>query len=94
MYSKTATGKASKGSVAIVSSHGRLQLRFRFAGKRHYISLGFADTPQNRKLAEMRAREIELNKMYKLFQDSFVYTRFWLFLVFLDGIWADFGFQK
>ncbi|MGG6295960.1 Arm DNA-binding domain-containing protein [Leptolyngbya sp. AN02str] len=61
MYSKTPTGKVSKGSVSILCSHDRLQLRFRYAGKRHYLSLGFADTPQNRKLAEMKAREIELD---------------------------------
>jgi len=61
MYSTTPTGKAFKGSVSIINSNGRLQLRFRYAGKRKYISLGFSDTPQNRKLAEMRAREIELD---------------------------------
>ncbi|MFM7450372.1 MAG: Arm DNA-binding domain-containing protein [Leptolyngbyaceae cyanobacterium] len=51
MYSKTPTGKATKGSVQIIVSNGRLQLRFRFAGKRHYISLGFSDTPEYRELA-------------------------------------------
>ncbi len=61
MYSKTLTGKAAKGSVQILVSNGRLQLRFRFAGKRHYVSLGFTDAPENRKLAEMKAREIELD---------------------------------
>lgn len=61
MYSKTQTGKASKGSVSILVSNGRLQLRLRYAGKRLYTSLEFSDTPQNRKLAEMKAREIELD---------------------------------
>lgn len=61
MYPKTSTGKASKGSVQILTSNNRLQLRFRFAGKRHYLSLGFPDTKENRKLAEMKAREIELD---------------------------------
>jgi integrase len=60
MSSKTPTGKASKGSAAILVSHGRLQLRFRHQGERHYISLGFPDSLMNRKLAETRAREIEL----------------------------------
>ncbi len=60
MYSKTPTGKVSKGSVQIITSHDRLQLRFRFAGKRHYLSLGFPDSTTNRKLAEKKAREIEL----------------------------------
>lgn len=61
MYSKTLTGKASKGSVQIITSHERLQLRFRFVGKRYYLSLGFPDTTTNRKLAEKKAREIELD---------------------------------
>ena len=61
MFSQTPTGKASKGSVQVISSHDRLQLRFRFAGKRHYLSLGLPDTSTNRKLAEMKAREIELD---------------------------------
>jgi integrase len=63
MYSKTPTGKASKGTVQILNSNGRLQLRFRAASKRHYISLGLADTAPNRKLAEMKAREIELDML-------------------------------
>jgi integrase len=70
MSSQTPTGKASKGSVAIHVSNGRLQLRFRFAGDRKYISLGFADTPQNRKLAEMRAREIELDILAGHFDET------------------------
>ncbi len=59
MFSKTPTGRASKGSVSIINSHERLQLRFRYQGKRYYISTGLADTPANRKLAEMKASEIE-----------------------------------
>lgn len=70
MYSKTPTGKASKGSVSIIVSHGRLQLRFRHGGKREYISLGFSDTPQNRKLAEMKAREIELDILSGHFDET------------------------
>lgn len=53
--------KASKGSVQIKNSNDRLQLVFNFARKRHYLSLGFDDTLRNRMLAEMRAREIELD---------------------------------
>jgi integrase len=53
--------KASKGSVQIKSSNDRLQLVFNFAGKRQYLSTGFANTPANRKLAEMKARQIELD---------------------------------
>jgi integrase len=59
MFSKTPTGRASKGSVSIINSHERLQLRFRYQGKRYYISTGFVDNPANRKLAELKASEIE-----------------------------------
>jgi integrase len=58
MYSENPKQKASKGSVQIKVSNSQLQLVFSFAGKRHYLSLGFDDAPQTRKLAEMRAREI------------------------------------
>jgi integrase len=61
MYSTTPTGKAFKGSVQVLNSNGRLQLRFRFAGKRHYLSLGLPDTRANRKLADLKAREIEVD---------------------------------
>jgi len=61
VYSKTPTGKASKGTVAVVTSNGRLQLRFRHAGERHYVSIGLPDSPEGRKLPEMKAREIELD---------------------------------
>ncbi|MCF2148644.1 DUF3596 domain-containing protein [Desmonostoc muscorum LEGE 12446] len=47
MFSKSPTGRASKGSVSIINSHEQLQLRFRYKGKRYYISTGLADTPAN-----------------------------------------------
>lgn len=55
------TRRNSKGTVAILVSNDRLQLRFNHAGKRHYLSLGFPNTETNRKLAEMKARQIELD---------------------------------
>ena len=61
MHSSNSDRKASKGSVQIKISNGRLQLVFSHAGKRHYISLGFDDTHQNRKLAELKARQIDLD---------------------------------
>ncbi len=54
-------GRAPKGSVQIKNSNGRLQLVFSYGGKRHYVSTGFADAPVNRKSAEMKARQIELD---------------------------------
>ncbi|MBD2449718.1 DUF3596 domain-containing protein, partial [Nostoc sp. FACHB-152] len=65
MFSKTPTGRASKGSVSIINSNDRLQLRFRYKGKRYYISTGLADTPNNRKFAESKASEIENDMLYK-----------------------------
>ena len=59
MQSKTPGKKSAKGSVVIFNSHDRLQLRFRFGGKRRYISLGLSDTPLNRRFAELKAAEIE-----------------------------------
>ena len=63
MYSEEARKKASKGSVQITVSHSRLQLRFRVQGisKRFNLSMGLSDTPTNRKAAEQRARQIELD---------------------------------
>ncbi len=61
MGSKTSERKASKGTVQIKTSNDRLQLVFSFGGKRHYLSTGFTDTKANRKLAEMKARQIELD---------------------------------
>lgn len=69
MYS-TPTGKASKGSVQVLVSNGRLQLRFRFGGKRYYLSLGYSDTPVHRKFAEAKAREIELDILSDNFDPS------------------------
>ena len=63
MYATTPTGKNPKGTVSIITSNGRLQLRFRYLGKRHYLSLGLPDTHANRKLAEMKARAIELDML-------------------------------
>jgi integrase len=59
--------KASKGSVQIKISHDRLQLVFSYAGKRHYLSLGFPDGKVNRKLAEAKARQIELGYVVQQF---------------------------
>jgi integrase len=70
MTSKIPTGKASKGSVQIHISNSRLQLQFRCAGKRHYISLGLTDTSTNRKVAEMKAREIELDMLSGHFDET------------------------
>ncbi len=70
MHSKTPTGKASKGSLQIHISNSRLQLRFRCAGKRNYISLGLIDTSTHRKVAELKARKIELDMLSRHFDET------------------------
>jgi integrase len=70
MHSNIKTGKAFKGSVQIKSSNSRLQLVFSYGGKRHYLSTGFPDTPQYRKLAVMKASEIEKDIFYERFDHT------------------------
>ncbi|MDX2232363.1 MAG: DUF3596 domain-containing protein [Leptolyngbyaceae cyanobacterium bins.349] len=55
----------NKGTVAILVSNNRLQLRFNYAGKRHYISLGLSDTKVNRRIAEAKAKLIESDIIYE-----------------------------
>jgi len=59
------TQRHAKGAVAMLVSNNRLQLRFNYGGKRHYISLGLADTVLNRKIAEAKAKLIELDIIYE-----------------------------
>ncbi len=70
MYSNTVTGNSPKGSVALLSSNGRLQLRFSYGGKRHYVSTGLADTATNRQLAQTRASEIEKDILEERFDET------------------------
>lgn len=55
----------SKGTVAIIISNDRLQLRFSYGGKRHYLSLGLPDTQVNRRVAEAKAKLIESDIIYE-----------------------------
>ena len=70
MQSKSSSSKATKGSVVVFNSHNRLQLRFRFGGKRRYISLGLADTQLNRRFAELKAAEIEQDILKEKFDTT------------------------
>lgn len=70
MYSKDTQRKASKGSVQIKVSNGRLQLVFSHAGKRHYLSLGLKDHKLNRKAAEAKAKLIESDIAYERFDQT------------------------
>lgn len=65
--------KLSKGSVGIESYQGRLRLRLPrtlYNGKQKYLTLGLADTKENRKAAEAKARQIELDILAGYFDDS------------------------
>jgi len=56
--------KHSKGSIVLDSRDGRLRLRLPrslFNGKQTYLSLGIDDTKLNRKLAEQKIHQIELD---------------------------------
>jgi integrase len=70
MYSQTVKGRTSKGSVSVLASNGRLQLRFHYAGKRHYLSLGIPDTKNNRKAAEAKAKLIESDIAFDRFDPT------------------------
>jgi len=70
MYSIDTQRKASKGSVQIKSSNGRLQLVFSYAGKRHYLSLGLPDNKINQKVAEAKAKLIESDIAYDQFDST------------------------
>ena len=62
--------KASKGTVQVKNSNGRLQLVFTFEGKRRYLSLGFQDAPETRELAQMRANQIRLDLISGNFDET------------------------
>lgn len=70
MTSNTLLTKASKGTVQVISSNGRLQLRFRWAGKRQYLSIGLPDTSVNRIAAGQKANQIYLDIVSGNFDQS------------------------
>jgi integrase len=60
----SASNKSPKGSVGVEQFQGRLRLclpRSLFGGEQKRLVLGLSDTPENRKVAEVRARQIELD---------------------------------
>jgi hypothetical protein len=87
MFSRTPTGRASKGSVSIINIHDRLQLRFRVQGKRYYLSTGLADTLANRRLAQLKASEIEKDILYDRVIHAFETDRY--YLSFRDKLKGD-----
>ena len=61
MYSKTQTGKNTKGTPSLESYQGRLRIRFRVNGQQKTFSLGLADTDENRIKGESIARQMQLD---------------------------------
>lgn len=61
MYSKTPTGKNSKGTPSIEAFQGRLRIRFRLNGQQKAFALGLADTSENRLRGESIARQMHLD---------------------------------
>ncbi len=65
--------RSTKGSIVLDSLRGRLRLRLPrslFNGKQTYLSLGVDDTKLNRKLADAKIRQIELD----ILSDNFDFT--------------------
>ncbi|NES97260.1 MAG: DUF3596 domain-containing protein [Desertifilum sp. SIO1I2] len=99
MYSQTPSGKASKGSCGVESFQGRLRLRLPrslYGGKQKYLTLGMADTPENRKAAEAKARQIELDILADNFDPTLAKYRPKTHLavveptVTLKSLWSDY----
>jgi len=63
MYSKTPTGKNTKGTPSLESYQGRLRIRFRVDDQRITFSLGLADTDKNRVKGESIARQMQLDML-------------------------------
>lgn len=62
--------RRAKGTVKIESDKGWLRLRFTNAGKRRAFALGLPDTILNRKFAEQKARQIELDILSNNFDST------------------------
>ncbi len=63
-------GKNSKGSVAVRSLDGRLRLVWSHCGKRYYLAVGLDDTPENRTIAEYKAKTIERDLLLDNFDST------------------------
>ena len=70
MYSKTPTGKNTKGTPSLESFQGRLRIRFRLNSQQKAFSLGLADTPENRVKGESIASQIHLDMLSDNFDST------------------------
>ncbi|MBW4421073.1 MAG: DUF3596 domain-containing protein [Myxacorys californica WJT36-NPBG1] len=62
--------KASKGSVSVQSFQNRLRLYWRFNGDRYYFTLGYPDTAEHRKIAKLKAAQIERDILLERFDPT------------------------
>jgi integrase len=76
MYTKTPTGKNTKGTPSLESFQGRLRIRFRVNGQQKAFSLGLADTPENRAKGESIARQMHLDALSGNFDSTLGSTNF------------------
>ncbi len=63
-------GKAPKGTVAIEVRSHHLRLRWRVHGVQHHLSLGYPDTPKHRKIAQLKANQIESDILFDRFDPT------------------------
>ena len=70
MYSKTPTGKNTKGKPSLETYQGRLRIRFRVNGQQKTFSLGLADTDENRVKGESIARQMQLDMLSDNFDST------------------------
>lgn len=57
------TARAKKGTVSVTSDRDRLRLGWRYKGERYFLFIGLPDTVTNRRVAEAKASQIELDMM-------------------------------
>ncbi|MFQ4137592.1 Arm DNA-binding domain-containing protein [Nodosilinea sp. PGN35] len=55
--------RAKKGTVSVISDRDRFRLGWRYKGERYFLFIGLPDTVTNRRVAEAKASQIELDMM-------------------------------
>lgn len=83
------TLKKSRGSVGLEVKAGRLRLRLPrslFNGKQTYLSLGVDDTKLNRKLADAKIRQIELDILSDNFDSTLAKYKAQTYLAVVENI--------
>jgi integrase len=56
-----------KGTVSVTSGRDRLRLGWRYKGERYFLFIGLPNTITNRRVAEAKASQIELDMMSRHF---------------------------